>query len=80
VQRTDHLLVDCLRRYFDDDVQGLEIICESRLPHGSGLGTSSILAGAILHALWSLGGRRVTEDTLIHMVKENGQKSSIIVD
>eukprot|EP00731_Ephydatia_muelleri_P020635 Em0013g362a len=38
----------------------------SNLPQGSGLGTSSILGGAILGALWRAVGQQHSEDSLIH--------------
>jgi galactokinase/mevalonate kinase-like predicted kinase len=37
-------------------------------PHGSGLGASSILAGALLAALYKLRGHHLTEDQLIKQV------------
>ncbi|XP_026570118.1 L-fucose kinase isoform X1 [Pseudonaja textilis] len=47
---------------------GLELHTWSRLPHGSGLGTSSILAGAVIMALYRVSGRCAGVDSLIHAV------------
>ncbi|KAF7639453.1 GHMP_kinases_N domain-containing protein [Meloidogyne graminicola] len=49
--------------------RGLFIETESDLPHGSGLGSSSILAGALLSSLYKLVGYpQLTEDQLIRQV------------
>lgn len=45
---------------------GLVIETWSRLPQGSGLGTSSILASCIIGALWRATGRTFTDCDLIH--------------
>ncbi|KAL0967867.1 hypothetical protein UPYG_G00258650 [Umbra pygmaea] len=47
---------------------GVEIRTWSLLPHGSGLGTSSILAGAVLAAIYRCTGRTYDTDSLIHAV------------
>ncbi|XP_053126958.1 L-fucose kinase isoform X2 [Hemicordylus capensis] len=47
---------------------GLELHTWSRLPHGSGLGTSSILAGAVMAALYRVSGRSCSTGSLIHAV------------
>ncbi|XP_061532357.1 L-fucose kinase isoform X2 [Phycodurus eques] len=47
---------------------GLELHGWSALPTGSGLGTSSILAGALLAAVYAATGRSYTGDALIHAV------------
>ncbi|XP_043083720.1 L-fucose kinase isoform X2 [Puntigrus tetrazona] len=47
---------------------GLEIHSCSSLPHGSGLGTSSILAGAALAAVYRCTGRSYDTNSLIHDV------------
>uniref|UniRef100_A0A672QA91 L-fucose kinase n=1 Tax=Sinocyclocheilus grahami TaxID=75366 RepID=A0A672QA91_SINGR len=47
---------------------GLEIHSWSSLPHGSGLGTSSILAGAALAAVYRCTGRSFDTTSLIHDV------------
>ncbi|XP_063052854.1 L-fucose kinase [Engraulis encrasicolus] len=47
---------------------GLELHSWSLLPHGSGLGTSSILAGAVLAAVYRATGRSYDTDSLIHAV------------
>ncbi len=44
---------------------GLHITTECRVPKGSGLGTSSILAATLLAALHRLRGRKTTHDELI---------------
>jgi fucokinase len=46
----------------------LEIISTSLLPQGSGMGTSSILAGCILAAIAHCRGRPLTTERLIHLV------------
>jgi fucokinase len=40
----------------------------SNVPQGSGLGTSSILGGAIMGALWKAAGQNHSKDSLIHAV------------
>uniref|UniRef100_H3CAG6 L-fucose kinase n=1 Tax=Tetraodon nigroviridis TaxID=99883 RepID=H3CAG6_TETNG len=47
---------------------GLELHSWSSLPTGSGLGTSSILAGALLAAVYRCTGRSYDTDSLIHAV------------
>ncbi|XP_028307471.1 L-fucose kinase [Gouania willdenowi] len=47
---------------------GLEIHSWSELPTGSGLGTSSILAGALLAAVYRCTGRSFSVDSLIHQI------------
>lgn len=47
---------------------GFELQTWSDLPHGSGLGTSSILAGTILAALWKSVGKEPDLDSVIHAV------------
>ncbi|XP_036296947.1 L-fucose kinase isoform X2 [Pipistrellus kuhlii] len=47
---------------------GFELHTWSELPHGSGLGTSSILAGTALAALQRAAGREVSREALIHAV------------
>lgn len=47
---------------------GLEIKCSSNLPTGSGLGTSSILAGAVIACLGRVCGKQFTQRSLIHLV------------
>ncbi|XP_048886958.1 L-fucose kinase isoform X1 [Brienomyrus brachyistius] len=47
---------------------GLELHSWSLLPHGSGMGTSSILAGAALAAVYRCMGRMVDTNSLIHAV------------
>lgn len=52
-----------------DDV-GLELISTSSLPMGSGLGTSSILAGCVVAVLCRCSGREATENQVIQMAFE----------
>jgi len=47
---------------------GLEVEVWSDLPQGSGLGTSSILAGAIMAALWEATGTKYCRSDLVHAV------------
>ncbi|KAJ7312061.1 hypothetical protein JRQ81_006396 [Phrynocephalus forsythii] len=47
---------------------GFELRTWSHLPHGSGLGTSSILAGAVMAALYRASGRSASVESLIHAV------------
>jgi len=47
---------------------GFELQSWSNLPHGSGLGTSSILAGTVLKVLFSLMGVVVDTNSIIHAV------------
>ncbi|KAJ8343194.1 hypothetical protein SKAU_G00305230 [Synaphobranchus kaupii] len=47
---------------------GVELRSWSLLPHGSGMGTSSILAGALLAAVYRCTGRTFDTDSLIHAV------------
>ncbi|KAM4734310.1 L-fucose kinase [Anableps anableps] len=47
---------------------GLELHSWSELPTGSGLGTSSILAGALLAAVYRCTGQTYDTDSLIHAV------------
>lgn len=47
---------------------GFKLRSMSSLPQGSGLGTSSILGGAILAALWRAAGQEHSQDSLIHAV------------
>ena len=58
-----------LRDYLDQRFEsGLEIRTKSLLPEGSGLGTSSILAGCILSTLWTLMRKKFVYSDLIHGV------------
>ncbi|XP_069757073.1 L-fucose kinase isoform X3 [Narcine bancroftii] len=47
---------------------GFELHTWSSLPHGSGMGTSSILAGAVVAALISAAGKSCDTASLIHVV------------
>ncbi|XP_037265116.1 L-fucose kinase isoform X1 [Falco rusticolus] len=47
---------------------GFEVHTWSKLPHGSGLGTSSILAGAVMASLYRAAGKFASTESLIHAV------------
>eukprot|EP00047_Mylnosiga_fluctuans_P004512 m.234963 g.234963 ORF g.234963 m.234963 type:complete len:1084 (-) comp12747_c0_seq1:63-3314(-) len=47
---------------------GFELHTWSNLPTGSGLGTSSILAGAVLAVLWRIAGQQFTPSAVVHAV------------
>ncbi|NWU95973.1 FUK kinase, partial [Upupa epops] len=47
---------------------GFEVHTWSKLPHGSGLGTSSILAGAVMASLYRAAGKAAGTESLIHAV------------
>ncbi|XP_032557408.1 L-fucose kinase [Chiroxiphia lanceolata] len=47
---------------------GFEVHTWSTLPHGSGLGTSSILAGAVMASLYRAAGKAASTKSLIHAV------------
>ncbi|NXT74836.1 FUK kinase, partial [Zapornia atra] len=47
---------------------GFEVQTWSKLPHGSGLGTSSILAGAVMASLYRAAGKAASTKSLIHAV------------
>ncbi|KAI6077531.1 L-fucose kinase [Aix galericulata] len=47
---------------------GFEVHTWSKLPHGSGLGTSSILAGAAMASLYRAAGKAASTESLIHAV------------
>uniref|UniRef100_A0A7M4E1V4 Fucose kinase n=1 Tax=Crocodylus porosus TaxID=8502 RepID=A0A7M4E1V4_CROPO len=47
---------------------GFELRTWSLLPHGSGLGTSSILAGAVMASLYQAAGKSTSTESLIHAV------------
>ncbi|CAF0902210.1 unnamed protein product [Didymodactylos carnosus] len=65
---TDETFEQQLKKHFLA-TNGLILEAWSNIPYGSGLGTSSILAGAILLALWHLlGVDLVTNDMIIHGV------------
>ncbi|EYB82523.1 hypothetical protein Y032_0358g3415 [Ancylostoma ceylanicum] len=62
----DDDLISILEKRFS--TKGLEIECLSSLPHGSGLGTSSILATAIIKGLWQSSGTSYSEKNICHAV------------
>ena len=49
---------------------GFEIHTWSYLPHGSGMGTSSILAGVVCAAIWKITSRNYDNEELLHLVIE----------
>ena len=51
-----------------DDFLGLELVSHCDVPMGSGLGTSSILAGGLVKALWQLMGTQWTDEDLFNQV------------
>ncbi|GMR35609.1 hypothetical protein PMAYCL1PPCAC_05804, partial [Pristionchus mayeri] len=53
---------------YGHSAQGLRIRLESRFAHGSGLGSSSILAAACILALWEITGVERDDERLIHIV------------
>nr|XP_033798542.1 L-fucose kinase [Geotrypetes seraphini]XP_033798543.1 L-fucose kinase [Geotrypetes seraphini]XP_033798544.1 L-fucose kinase [Geotrypetes seraphini]XP_033798545.1 L-fucose kinase [Geotrypetes seraphini]XP_033798546.1 L-fucose kinase [Geotrypetes seraphini]XP_033798547.1 L-fucose kinase [Geotrypetes seraphini]XP_033798548.1 L-fucose kinase [Geotrypetes seraphini] len=62
---SEKLLHDQLMEQFGG---GFELHTWSNLPHGSGLGTSSILAGAVMAALYRATGKSCSSESLIHAV------------
>jgi len=53
---------------------GLEIHCQVRLPIGSGLGTSSILAATVIRALAAISGRALSDHALSEGVMQLEQQ------
>jgi len=47
---------------------GLHVICTTTLPQGSGLGTSSIMAGGLLKAIGAAAGQDYDPSSLVHAV------------
>ncbi|XP_074644571.1 L-fucose kinase-like [Tubulanus polymorphus] len=47
---------------------GFELQTWSHLPHGSGLGTSSILAGVVMMVIWAATGHELDDTALVHSV------------
>jgi hypothetical protein len=61
--------VDTLHDQLNNKLSGsLELHSWTNLPHGSGLGTSSILIGCILTAVWKLMKIKVSDKSLIYAV------------
>ena len=50
------------------DFLGLELVSQCDVPMGSGLGTSSILAGGLVKVLWQLIGVQWTDEALFNQV------------
>ncbi|PAV89655.1 hypothetical protein WR25_16690 isoform H [Diploscapter pachys] len=48
--------------------RGIRITTQSLLPHGSGLGTSSILASTIIACLWTAANYEFTNEMIVHTV------------
>lgn len=65
-----------LARTLESRGGGLRVETEVRLPMGSGLGASSILAAALLQALAALGGEPLEADPLCDLVLELEQRMS----
>ena len=68
--------IDAITKEFfgiDENLR-LEIISTSILPQGSGMGTSSILAGCVLAAIAHCRGNPLSTDALIHLVLELEQR------
>ncbi|CAL1547211.1 unnamed protein product [Lymnaea stagnalis] len=63
-----HSTVPLSQQLMDSFGCGFEIQSWSNLPHGSGMGTSSILAGAVLAAVLSAAGKSFDTNGLIHAV------------
>ncbi len=59
---------DGVRRTTAGEASGCEVETWSTLPQGSGLGTSSILAGTVLAALLRAAHRAVSDQALCHLV------------
>lgn len=60
-------LSDCLIRLYGG---GIEIACVSRLPAGSGMGGSSILAAAVLKSLGDALHMKVSAESLMYLVSQ----------
>eukprot|EP00977_Amphora_coffeiformis_P019448 scaffold7257_cov177-Amphora_coffeaeformis.AAC.1 len=66
---------ECVRNFFGADCPvRVEIISTSILPHGSGMGTSSILAGCILAAIAQSRGTPLTLSSLIQLALQLEQR------
>ncbi|KAH9499097.1 hypothetical protein Btru_006679 [Bulinus truncatus] len=63
-----HSTVSLSQQLMDNFGCGFEIQSWSNLPHGSGMGTSSILAGAVLAATLTVAGKSFDTSGLIHAV------------
>ena len=68
-------LGECAQNFFGTDTPvGVEIISTSILPQGSGMGTSSILAGCILAAIAQCRGTPLMPSSLVHLALELEQR------
>jgi fucokinase len=66
---TEGALIKCALKLIGYPIDsGLEIVTTSTLPHGSGLGASSILGATLLRALYKLQGVHIDNDTLVRKV------------
>jgi galactokinase/mevalonate kinase-like predicted kinase len=63
-----------LRETLEELGGGLEIRCQVRLPIGSGLGTSSILAATVIRALAVMSGRTMDDHALSQAVMQLEQR------
>jgi galactokinase/mevalonate kinase-like predicted kinase len=63
-----------LRETLADLGGGIEIRCQVRLPIGSGLGTSSILAATVIRALAAMSGRELDDHALSQAVMQLEQR------
>ncbi|KAK6982593.1 L-fucose kinase, partial [Biomphalaria glabrata] len=63
-----HSSVSLTQQLKDNFGCGFEVQSWSNLPHGSGMGTSSILAGAVLAAILTAAGKSFDTTGLIHAV------------
>ena len=68
LKRQPESLADFLKQTYGS---GFVLQTWSNLPQGSGLGTSSILAGAVISSLWTVVGFKHDTDMVIHAVSSN---------
>lgn len=68
LKKEDSTLAQGLGESFGDEEGGIEVHAWSSLPQGTGLGSSSILAGTILQVLACLMGKRYDLSSLVHAV------------
>lgn len=64
----DNDLSSCLEDFCGIKNVGMEIVTTSLLPHGSGMGTSSILGGCVLSAITQCVGIDTSDTDLVDMV------------
>ncbi|VDD92151.1 unnamed protein product [Enterobius vermicularis] len=68
IKRDDQNISTTFQRTFGDRIKGLIVTTRSLLPHGSGLGTSSILAACLIAGIWKLMGVHFNTDNICHAV------------